>query len=108
MKAVRWPRLPLIVHAAGGMIAVLEVAEPKDEDGVGTEGTWEPDTRTIEVKDSLHPRRKWLIYFHEFMHATLADSGLVNLLTDDSQEALCDAVATSRLVELAGSLLNAS
>lgn len=87
---------------------MLEVAEPKDEDSVGTEGTWEPDTRTIEIKDSLHPRRKWLIFFHEMMHACLADSGLVNLLTDDSQEALCDAVATARLVEMVGTLTRRS
>lgn len=105
---MKWPPLPLIAHGAGGMIAVLEVAQPKDEDNEGTEGTWEPDTRTISIRDDMHPRRKWLIYFHELMHATLADSGLVNLLTDDSQEALCDAVACSRVVELAGSLLNAS
>jgi Zn-dependent peptidase ImmA (M78 family) len=105
---MKWPQLPLVVYGAGGMIAVLEVGHPKDEDNVGTEGTWEPDSRTISIKADLLPRRKWLIYFHELMHATLADSGLVNLLTDDSQEALCDAVATSRLVELVGTLTTRS
>lgn len=103
-KRIKWPDLPLIVHGAGGSIAVVQVEKVEDVDGVEVEGTWAPDTRTIEVTRTLPPRQKWHILFHEIMHAILGDSGLVNLLADESQEALCDAVATARVVEKAGEL----
>lgn len=98
----RWPALPKTVYGAGGSIAVREVAQPKSDEGEDAFGTWEPETRTIEIEAGSNPRHKWHVYYHEWMHAVLADSGLVNLLADDAQETLCDAVATARVVEMCG------
>lgn len=97
---MRWPKLPLVVYGTGGMIAVLEVEQARDDEGKKADGTWEPETRTIEITERLKQRHKWSVYFHELMHATLSDSGLVNLLTTESQEALCDAVGTARVIEM--------
>lgn len=98
----RWSKLPKVVYGAGGSITVREIPQPKADDGEECGGTWDSTTRVIEIEEGLAPRMKWTIFFHELMHATLADSGLVHLLNSDSEEALCDAVATSRVIEMVG------
>lgn len=99
-----WPKLPKTVYGTGGEITVREMPVVKTEKGEDAWGTWEPATRTIEIDEKATPRFKWCTLFHEMMHATLSDSGLVNLLTDDAGEALCEAVGTARLMEMAGRL----
>lgn len=99
-----WPPLPKVVHGSGGPITVRQIKAPRDDEGVVTDGIWDPRTRTIDLTVSRTAHYKWQIFFHEMMHATLDDSGLGNLLPSESQEALCDAVATARLAEMVGSL----
>lgn len=101
---VIWPALPSVVYGAGGSIAVVEVEQPRGDDGTVASGTWALETRTIEIERGAPQNHKWRTLFHEIMHATLADTGLDNLLNDESQEALCCAVGTARLVEMAGQL----
>lgn len=97
-----WPSLPKKVRGSGGLITVVEVDQPKGDDGSHSDGTWEPEGRLISMKQNLEQRYKWIIFEHELAHAMLCDSGLVNLLTDAMQEALADAIGTARVVEMEG------
>lgn len=103
MKRIKWPPLPASVTYPAGLVEIREVEQPR-MDGEDADGTLEPTERLVEIKASLPQRHKWEVLFHELMHTTLADSGVVNLLSLEAQETLCDAVATARLVEMAGTL----
>ncbi len=96
------PPLPRSVRGAGGVIKVRLVKLPKCEDGADAWGTWEPSTRTIEIERCALLAHQFRVMYHELMHATLSDAGIVNMLSDEAQELLCDAVATSRFAEAFG------
>lgn len=87
---------------AGGPIKVKLVDSCKGERGEEAWGTWADDTRTIEICRRATLEHQWRVFGHEMAHAALADSGLVHLLNDESQEALADAFATSRVAEMRG------
>ena len=97
-----YPRLPTNVEAAGGPVIVkLRTAKVMAEDKE-VWGSWDESSRTIELDARVHPRHQWRVFFHELMHATLADAGLENLFPEPTVEALCDAVATARMREKFG------
>lgn len=98
----RWPPLPAVVYGAGGPITVALVDSCKSEKGEDAWGTWTPETRAIEIDRKASREHQWRTLGHEVAHAVLADTGLVNLLTDESQEALCDAFGTARVAEMRG------
>lgn len=100
----KWPPIPKSVMGAGGPITVKLVDSCKGEKGDDAWGTWVPETRTIEIDRKASPEHQWRVLGHEIAHAVLADTGLVNLLTDESQEALCDAFGTARVMEMRGGL----
>lgn len=97
-----WPPIPKTVYGAGGPIRVKIGSPVKGEKGDDAWGTWEPSTRTIELEKKATIEHQWRVLGHELMHAMLADSGLVNLLTDEMQEAICDAAGTARIAEMRG------
>ena len=100
---MRYPPIPCTVHGAGGPIVVKLVDRPKVE-GEVCWGSWDDGTRTIELERSARPAHRWRVLFHELEHAAIDDAGLSHLLTDEGQEALCDATASARMAELRASL----
>ncbi len=78
------------------------VQKPTCEDGADAWGTWEPSTRTIELEKGAPLAHLHRVLFHELMHATLSDAGIVNMLSDEAQELICDAVGTARFIEAFG------
>lgn len=103
-KRKRWPELPKKAYGAGGpikvVIAVPKMEKPDDE----AYGTWDPDGRIITINPESKIEHQWRTYFHEWTHSVLADSGLTQLLPPESEEALCEAFSTARMVELRRSL----
>lgn len=104
MSRLRYPALPKIVHGAGGPIRVRLIKRVATEEGDAAWGTWEPATRTIRLERGAKLEHKWRVLYHETMHAAIDDAGLCHLLTEEAQETLCDAVASSRMAELRASL----
>lgn len=100
----KWPPLPPTVYGLGGPITVKFVDGCKGEKDDEAWGTWTPETRTIEIDRKATAEHQWRIFGHELAHSVLADTGLVNLLTDESQESLCDAFGTARVQEMRGSM----
>ncbi len=108
MKPGAWPPLPKVVHGAGGPITVKMVTAIEPDPKYPTDttfGIWESPTRTIRIIETLEPHFMWLTYFHELCHAALADSGVTHVLTAESEECLCDSLATARLREMRGGQL---
>lgn len=100
----KWPALPKIVYGIGGPITVTIVDACRGEKGEDAWGTWTPETRAIEIDRKALIEHRWRVLGHEMAHAVLADTGLVNLLGDESQEALCDAWGSARVAEMRGAL----
>jgi len=72
------------------------------EDGREAWGLWDAEHRTIWIAPRLGREMQWRVFYHEAMHVCLSDSGLENVLPVDGVEALCDAVASARIVERLG------
>ena len=100
---MRYPPIPPVLHGAGGPIAVKLVDRPR-VDGEPCWGSWDDGTRTISLERRAKPAHRWRVLFHELVHAAIDDAGLCHLLTPDGQEALCDALSSSRMAELRASL----
>lgn len=71
----RAPKLPLPDHVypLGIRHQVFVVASIDDE---GSVGECQTTSRTIKIADSQDTRRRWTTLLHEYMHATLAVSGV--------------------------------
>lgn len=89
-------KLPKKTMGLGGAITVKLVSKLKYK-GTKVAGLWHSYARLIEVSDSLPLREQRHTYYHELVHAALDDSGLQHTLTKESQEVLCDLLATARL-----------
>ncbi len=101
---ISWPAIPTKVEGAGGPITVKRVKRATSDDGQACWGTWQADRRVICLDRYASREHQHRTLFHELMHATLDDAGLAYLLTDQGNEAICDAVATSRMQELRATL----
>lgn len=99
----QFPALPTEVQGLGGPILVNIVLNPVDEDGAGLWGSFTARTRTIEIEsEDSSPAFRWHILGHELCHAALFDSGLLNTISDEGQEAICDAMGSARVQEMRG------
>lgn len=98
---MRLPALPTTVMAAAGPITV-KLVDKLEDGGVGCWGLWIADEREVRIERHKSRAHMWRILYHELTHAALGDSGLDNLLTDQQQEAICEAVATQRMRERFG------
>jgi hypothetical protein len=87
--------------APGGPIAVTVVAK-LHEGGVECWGVWMLEDREIKIQRHRSRAHMWNTLYHELTHAALDDSGLSNMLTEQQQEMLCDAIATARMREKFG------
>lgn len=99
-----WPPLPAVVQGLAGPITVKITVGLEDEEGAELWGSWEQNTRLIEIDSEASPEFRWHTLGHELCHATLGDSGHEYLLEEKQIEALCDALATSRMAEMRGAL----
>lgn len=93
-------RIPKKFWASGGLVEVKMVDKSEPVDGKDTWGTWEENSRTIEISRETKPKFRKLVFFHEWAHTALSDSGLAQLLEEKVVEAICDAFATARVAEL--------
>lgn len=101
---MKWREIPSRVRGMGGMIEIQLVDAIDPIDGAGVEAVWHTERRIIEILKSLSPRQRWFALYHELAHAAWQDSGLVHFLevNPQAEEAFCDVVANSRLVEIEG------
>lgn len=91
--------LPPFPQAARGLRGPLEVIgfEPEPDGDAIRAGDYEESIRRIRVGTTFAPEYRWLVFYHELVHAALQDSGLHNLLKPKMQEALCDAIGSALL-----------
>ena len=98
-KPKRYPPLPKLVQGAGGPIEVAVVAKVAVEAGEDDHvlGCFRPTIRRIEVLKELRGDQRWLVFYHELVHAALWDSGAANAMNEQVQEIVCDSVAVGLL-----------
>lgn len=60
-----------------------------------TRGLWLCLERRILVQSTLRRDIAWRIFFHEYFHACIDDAGV--RLTEDQEEAVCDALSSGCL-----------
>ena len=99
---MKFPRLPKTVMGIGGPVVIKHRTETVKVTDAEVWGSWDDSTRTIDIDTRVGMEHQWRVYYHEWMHACLADSGLENLFPDATVEALCDAVSTARMIERFG------
>jgi len=99
---MQWPVLPRRVQCIGGPVKVRRRKGLRTEDGREAWGLWDAENRTIWLVPRLPRELQWRLLHHELHHVCLSDSGLENVLSVDGVEALCDAVASARMVERLG------
>lgn len=103
-----WPPIPKSVRGAGGPIRIrlVDAIEPDAGKAAGdnsqTFGIWEGHKRLIRIVNTVDIAFQWSVLYHELVHASLFDSGLTNLMTHENEEALADAISTSRIAEMRG------
>lgn len=103
MARKRWPPLPKVVDGLAGPIRVrVRRAESfKAPDGDSCWGLYRPEVREIHLASKLPAALRWHTLIHEWAHAWLIDSGVVNMLrgegadADQAQELVCDSLATA-------------
>lgn len=104
----KWPPIPRSVMGAGGPIKVrlVDAIEPDAGKPVGdnskTFGMWEGNKRLIRIVNNESIAFQWSCLYHEMVHAALYDSGLTNLMSDENEESIADAISTARCAEIRG------
>lgn len=94
------------MKAPGGDVAVTlasktemqKVSDPGEE----VLGYYHERDRFVMILRSLTAEQRWRVYWHEWAHVLLEDSGLSNGITLELEEALCDAIAAARMRERFG------
>lgn len=94
------PPIPSSVFSEFGPITVLIVEDLRAPDDPNERlfGYWDAFTRTISVRAGMHPVASWLTLLHEKAHAELGEVGVK--LSEDQEEAACNALARARLAEM--------
>ena len=99
----RWPAIPKQLDGLAGPIRVRvrRVESFKAEDGDQVWGLYRPAVREIHLASKLPPAIRWHTLVHEWAHAWLLDSGVVNVLRGEgqdlvqAQELVCDSLSTA-------------
>lgn len=94
------PPLPATVFSTHGEITVQIVEDLRDPDDATSRlfGYWNAFARVISVRADMHPTAAWLTLLHEQAHADLSEIGVK--LTEDQEEAVCNAIASARVAEM--------
>lgn len=94
------PPLPATVFSTHGEIAVQLVEDLRDPEDPTERlfGYWNAFARVISVRSGMHPTTMWLTLIHEQTHADLSEIGIK--LTEDQEEAVCNAIASARVAEM--------
>ena len=67
-------RIPRRLHLPFGYVITIKQVSAKDnmlldkDTGTYLDGSWDPETRTIAIKQTLPQRRKALVLYHECFH----------------------------------------
>lgn len=77
---------------------------PGDPEDLVLYGLWKQHTREILLKTGEQPDFIWSVFYHEMIHAALTDSGLSNMFIGNSEEQVCDALASARMREMRSGL----
>lgn len=99
-----WPPIPRLLRGTAGTIKVTLRKRARHPDGTECWGIWDDSKRLITIDRTARMEHQWRVLFHELTHAALSDAGIENLLDGQGVEAICDAVATSRIQEMRGDL----
>lgn len=103
-KAAPLPPLPDTVFTTCGPVAVKivdDLRDPEDPD-CHLFGYWNAFDRVICIRAGMHPTAMHLTLWHERTHCDLSEIGVK--LSDDQEEAVCNAVANARVAELLATL----
>lgn len=100
----RTQQVPRRVNTPLGLVSVHLVRELKSDEGVRLLGQADYGAMRINLDSEQSKRSRLRIFFHEITHYALEASGLghSSLLTNKQCEAVCDAVATARVIETLG------
>jgi hypothetical protein len=88
------PPLPKKVQSPLGPIKVRRVKNLKS-DGEDCHGVFTWHTRSMQINANLEGAAQWATFFHEWVHAVLADGGMDATLPYAVCESVCDLLGTS-------------
>ena len=103
MSRRRWPPIPKVLDGLAGPIRVRirRVEHFHAQDGDECWGLYMPAKREIHLAMKVPPALRWHTLVHEWAHAWLIDSGVVNILPGTGEahekavELVCDSLATA-------------
>lgn len=103
MAPKRWPPIPKVLDGLAGPIRVVvrRVESFKASDGDDCWGLYRPAKREIHLASKVPIALRWHTLIHEWSHAWLIDSGVVNVLRgtgedhEQAVELVCDSLATA-------------
>jgi len=98
-SGIRLPPLPAKIATTIGPVPVRVVKDLRDENKDPIFGRWLPEERIIEVCEMPSLVTRWTTLMHERIHQILEDAG-AKPTDPDTEERVCDAVATALVVEL--------
>lgn len=97
------PALPKEVYSTLGSVPVERpdslAAEGQPEENMGDVNFL---TRIIRISTKLSPAAAWHTLEHERVHLALWDAGVV--LSHETEELICDVIATARVAEMVARL----
>lgn len=96
--------IPDNVRTPLGWAAVHIVDDLKDEEGTRLAGQADYTKGRIDLAPDLSPRYALRTFYHELTHYALEAAGLGrnSLFSHKQVEAICDAIATARVIEVLG------
>lgn len=83
------PRLPKRTYSAFGDITVSRRKGDCPDDALGV---FKPNKRHIAIHPKTHDKLVWTTFWHESAHVALWESGVANVLTEEQNEAVADAI----------------
>lgn len=79
------------VYSHLGNISVTRTEEGLTDDDFGGVSF---NKRTVVIHTQTSPQSEWPTYWHEAIHIALLDSGCGELLSDEVEEAICNALGS--------------
>lgn len=99
-------RMPPLPKALFSVLGPVPIEMAPDLDGGDALGVFDERTRKILIERDMPKTTQWSTLLHELCHLALWDGGLVGRISNEQEEAICDAIGNYLAASLyAGHLL---
>ena len=97
---MKWPPLPAYVHSVDGRRVKIERPyRIRNKAGEELLGEYDNGRHVIRVK-RMRRELAWSVFFHEETHMHLSDVGAANMLGEELEDTVSDAIAIARMADM--------